>query len=619
MEAREQMNIVIIGHVDHGKSTVIGRLLADTGSLPEGKLERVKAFCEKNARPFEYAYLIDALKDEQAQGITIDTSRCFFKTPRRDYIIIDAPGHIEFLKNMVTGASRGEGALLVIDAKEGIQENSKRHGHIASMLGITQVVVLVNKMDLVGYSRELYEGICQEFREFLGKVNIKPVNFIPISAFQGDNIATPSANTPWYKGPTVLEQLDSLTNKKEEKDLPLRFPVQDIYRFTEKGDDRRIVAGTILTGVVSQGDEVIFYPSGKKSRIRTIEGFNQKPRTKVTAGEAVGFTLDTQIYIRPGEVMVKPQEKPPQVSTRFRANLFWVGKAPLVKDKTYKLKIGTTRMPVKLVEILKIIDAAELNFDKSKEQVEHNDVAECVLETAKPIPFDPIEEIELNGRFVIVDEYEISGGGIVLESLPDQEDLAFSQNLAFRQDLAFRPDLVFPQDLAIPQELVLLSGKREFLWEKGYLSPTQRTEAYGHQPKFIVLTTGSVGMEKFIHEIGKTLEQKLFEINYKVYYLGISSLVNEAGVHGSHREEHIRQIGELANIFTDAGQIFITSVFHLEDEEVESLKIRSKDEDVLVINIGENPFRNFQPAGNVPEELRFEGVWALLRRLNLFN
>jgi len=283
MEAREQMNIVIVGHVDHGKSTVIGRLLADTGSLPEGKLESVKEFCRKNARPFEYAFLLDALKDEQAQGITIDTARCFFKTNKRDYIIIDAPGHVEFLKNMVTGASRAEAALLVIDAKEGIKENSKRHGHIVSMLGIKQVVVLVNKMDLVGFDREVYEAIVSEFGEFLQKVNIRPINYIPISAFNGDNIAQRSRNTLWYDGPTVLEQLDGFVNKKENRQLPFRMPVQDIYKFTEEGDDRRIVAGTIISGSISVGDEVVFLPSNKKSVIKSIEGFNVKPRNTAYA------------------------------------------------------------------------------------------------------------------------------------------------------------------------------------------------------------------------------------------------------------------------------------------------------------------------------------------------
>ena len=205
---KQDMNIVIVGHVDRGKSTVIGRLLADTNSLPEGKLEQVKETCRRNSKPFEYAFLLDALKDEQAQGITIDTARCFFQTERRNYIIIDAPGHIEFLKNMITGASRAEAALLVIDASEGIQENSRRHGYMLSMLGIKQVCVLVNKMDLIGYSEKPFRRIEKQYRRFLKKVDVEPLCFIPISAREGDNVANHSGKMPWYRGKNVLEVLD---------------------------------------------------------------------------------------------------------------------------------------------------------------------------------------------------------------------------------------------------------------------------------------------------------------------------------------------------------------------------------------------------------------------------
>ncbi|HEX5070057.1 MAG TPA: GTP-binding protein, partial [Vicinamibacterales bacterium] len=184
--ARERMNIVIAGHVDHGKSTIIGRLLADTHSLPEGKLEQVKALCARTAKPFEYAFLLDALKDERAQGITIDAARVFFKTPARDYIIIDAPGHIEFLKNMITGAARAEAALLVIDAHEGIMANSRRHGYMMSMLGIGQVAVLVNKMDLVDYSQAHFERLESEYRGFLDRVGVRPAAFIPVAGRGGD-------------------------------------------------------------------------------------------------------------------------------------------------------------------------------------------------------------------------------------------------------------------------------------------------------------------------------------------------------------------------------------------------------------------------------------------------
>lgn len=575
MENREQMNIVIVGHVDHGKSTVIGRLLADTDSLPEGKLEAVKEYCKKNSRPFEYAFLLDALKDEQAQGITIDTARCFFKTRKRDYIIIDAPGHIEFLKNMVTGASRAEAALLVIDAKEGIRENSKRHGHIVSMLGIKQVVVLVNKMDLVDFDSKVFNSIKSEFTEFLTKINIQPLNFIPISAFNGDNIAASSENTLWYKGPTVLQQLDGFANKKENRELPFRMPVQDIYKFTEENDDRRIVAGTVLSGSVKAGDEVIFLPSQKKSTISSIESFNTAPVQAAYADQAVGFTLKTQIYIKPGELIVRANEPQPVLSSRFRVNIFWVGHVPLIKNRNYKLKIGTMRISVKLIEILNIIDAAELNIDTFKDQVERHDVAECILETAKPIAFDAISDLELTGRFVLVDNYEIAGGGIILEGVSDNEN-----------------------------SLVEHIRDREFLWEKSLISPAEREESYGHKSKFVIITTGSEDSEKTIQAVAKNLESRLFKTNYKAYYLGVSSLLNGLASEGTtdsgSRENQIKQIGELARIFTDAGQIFITSVFNLDDYEAEKLKLLNQPHEIIVVNIGESPFNSFKPEKNIP-------------------
>lgn len=193
---KEDMNIVIVGHVDHGKSTLMGRLLADTGSLPEGKLEQVKETCRRNSKPFEYAFLLDALKDEQSQGITIDTARCFFKTEKRDYIILDAPGHIEFLKNMITGASRAEAALLMIDAKEGVQENSRRHAYMLSMLGIRQIAVVINKMDLVDYDEGVFERVKAEYLEFLKQINVTPKVVVPASSFMGENIIQQSDKMP---------------------------------------------------------------------------------------------------------------------------------------------------------------------------------------------------------------------------------------------------------------------------------------------------------------------------------------------------------------------------------------------------------------------------------------
>ena len=272
--AEEKMSLVIVGHVDHGKSTLVGRLLADTGSLPEGKLERVREECRRNAKPFEYAFLLDALKDEKQQGITIDTARAFFKSAHRQYILIDAPGHVEFLKNMVSGAARAEAALLVIDAQEGIQDNSKRHGYLLSMLGIRQVAVCVNKMDLVGYRQDVFQEIERSFGKFLKEIGLEPKVFIPLSAMEGENLIQRSSKLSWFRGPAVLEALDSFEKSAPLEKKPFRMPVQGIYKFTEDGDSRRIVAGRVESGSLSAGDEVLFLPSCKRSKVKTIEEFN---------------------------------------------------------------------------------------------------------------------------------------------------------------------------------------------------------------------------------------------------------------------------------------------------------------------------------------------------------
>ncbi|MEI8032959.1 MAG: GTP-binding protein [Chlorobiaceae bacterium] len=566
------MNIVIVGHVDHGKSTVIGRLLADTGSLPEGKLEAVKASCRRNSKPFEYAFLLDALKDEQAQGITIDMARCFFKTRKRDYIIIDAPGHIEFLKNMITGASRAEAALLVIDADEGIQENSRRHGQMVSMLGVKQVTVLVNKMDLVGYREEVYLKLVADYSEFLRRIKVTPVSFIPVSAREGENIASHSALMEWYSGATVLDQLDGFASEADLQQKPFRFPVQDIYKFTKENDDRRIVAGTVAAGRVQVGDEVLFLPSGKQSRIHSVESFNTKPKSDAAVGAAIGFTLATQIYIRPGELMVKPSDLQPEVGSRFRVNIFWLGRAPMVSGREYKLKLGSAKAAVRLAEICNTLDAADLSFSSSKQQLDCRDVGECILETSRPIAFDPSFSSESTGRFVIVDNFEIAGGGIVVENLSSGETL-----------------------------LQRHIRQRENSWEAGHVSVEERVCANRHQPKFIVFT-GAPGTGKRV--VAKLLERTLFESRMNAYYLGVASIDRgldaDIGARADSADERLRRIGELARILTDAGLIFITTIDDADDFDVEALKQLNEPNDILVINMGDNGFSRYQPDLELP-------------------
>jgi len=566
-KTKEQMTIVIVGHVDHGKSTVLGRLFADTNSLPEGKLEQVKKMCERNSKPFEYAFLLDALKDEQAQGITIDSARSFFETEKRHYIVFDAPGHIEFLKNMITGAAHAEAALLVIDANEGIQENSKRHGYLLSMLGIKQVSVLVNKMDLVNYDQKVFDRIVSDYSEFLLQLNVRPTSFIPISARDGEGIIDTSTKMNWHKGDSVLSQLDNFTIKASLGELPFRFPVQDIYKFTKDFDDRRIIAGTVESGKVSIGDEVVFLPTYKSAKIQSIESFNTPKKISAVSGDAIGFTLSTQIYIKPGDIMVRADQLQPKVTSRIKANIFWMGKAPFIKGKTYKLKIATTRIGVKLVEIKNVIDASELKSIQNKNQIERHDVAEVILETFKPIPFDLVSDIEATSRFVIVDNYEISGGGIILDALSDEKTL-------FKEHIA----------------------QRENEWEKGYVETGERIATFGHRSKFIVFS-GRLHVGK--RKIAKALERKLFLDKHHAYYLGLTNVLH--GISSDYvasyenKEEQIRRLGELARIMTDSGQIFITTISDIDDYDIEKLKALNEPNEIVVINVGDNLFSRFKP------------------------
>jgi bifunctional enzyme CysN/CysC len=556
---QQRMNIVIVGHVDHGKSTIIGRLLADTGSLPEGKLEQVRAACERNAKPFEYAFLLDALKDEQAQGITIDAARVFFKTAARPYLILDAPGHIEFLKNMITGAARAEAALLVIDAQEGVQENSRRHGYMMSLLGVRQLAVLVNKMDLVDWDRAAFDRIVAEYGAFLDQVGIQPDCFIPVSGRSGDNVAARSERAAWYQGPTVLEALDSFRNEPSPVDRPFRMPVQDVYKFTKQGDDRRIVAGTIESGAVAVGDEVVFYPSGKKSRVKSIEGFNQSPRNRVEAGAAAGFTLQEQIYIARGEVATLASQPRPQATTRLRVSLFWLGREPLVKRKEYLLKLGTARVTARVEEVLRVMDASTLETTEQRPSVQRHDVAECILKLDRAIACDLAEDVVATSRFVLVDDFEIRGGGIVREALPDRQ--------------------------AVVRDQVL---RRNYKWEASGIPSERRAEKY-NQKATLILITGENETDR--KGVAKALEGKLFDDGRVVYFLGIGNVLYgvdaDIGRKEEHRLEHMRRLAEVANIMLDAGIILVVTAAGLTQDDLEVIKTAVPPDWIETIWVGD--------------------------------
>lgn len=567
----KEMNIVIVGHVDHGKSTVIGRLLADTGSLPDGKLEMVRELCRRTSKPFEYAFLLDALKDERAQGITIDTARSFFKTEKRKYIIIDAPGHIEFLKNMITGASRADAALLVIDAHEGIQENSRRHGYMLSMLGIKQVAVLINKLDLIaeGDREGIYDNIVNEYGAFLQQIELKPTCFIPVSAAEGYNIADKTGHMDWYTGPTVLDALDRFTEVLPPDDLPFRMWVQDTYKFTAQNDERRIIAGTVSSGKLHVGDEIMFLPSGKKTFVKSIEGFNEEPKNTVSAGYATGFCMTEQIYAKRGELITIIGQDSPLTGSKIKASVFWLGKEPLLPDKNYKIKIGSAQVGCRLASVIGVLNAATL---EGVEQtfVERHEVARCVFRLDRPLAFDVAGQFEETVRFVIVDGYEIAGGGIITDMADDTE---------------------------LNKKLI----RRDIKWIKSSITAEEREKYYKQKAQLIVLT-GKTQTDK--KSIARNLEKALLKSGKIAYYLGIGNLLYgvDADIKSEdslntpeERHEHIRRLGEVANLMLDAGNILIVTASELGSGELDTLRQIITTDNVLTVWVGPavNRIRDF--------------------------
>ncbi|NGX56484.1 MAG: Sulfate adenylyltransferase subunit 1 [Candidatus Anoxychlamydiales bacterium] len=426
----DNLNIVIVGHVDHGKSTILGRLLYDTQALPQGKLENIKKRCEINKKVFEYAFLLDALKEEQSQGITIDTARCFFKHKEKNFMFLDAPGHVEFIKNMVTGSSQADAAFLVIDAKEGIKENSIRHGYLLSMLNIKQVVVIINKIDLIDYNYKEIKTLISNTKKFLNKLDIKPKEFIPLSGIKGDNIVSLSLKTPWYKKSSLLEVLYKFQKIKPDVHKPFRMSIQDVYKFTST-EDKRIIVGTIQSGKICVGDELIVYPTKNISKVITIERFNSKNNLNAEAGESIGITLDKPIYITRGNIFAKKNEEKIEVSNRVEVKLFWMGKEPLRTNKKYIIKIGSDKTSAEIEEIKNVIDISTLKHEKAS-LVENNNVANCILKLNKNIAFDILMK---TAQFVIIDNYQIMGGGVITKNannLQQEDSLVNINSLTFK-------------------------------------------------------------------------------------------------------------------------------------------------------------------------------------------
>jgi small GTP-binding protein len=402
------LKIVIVGHVDHGKSTLIGRLLLDTGSLSQEKLSEIKRIAKELGKDTELAFLTDQLREEREQDKTIDTTQIFFKSRARNYVIIDAPGHLEFIKNMLSGASLAEAGVLIIDVSKGLQEQTRRHAYLLSLLGIKKIVVVLNKMDLVNYEKADFEKVKIDLLKFLDGLAITPGFIIPASAKTGANISKKSLETPWYKGPGLLGALDSLQSEIKIEQRPLRFAVQDIY----ETNGERIVAGKVISGNIYRNQEVAIHPTYAHAKIKALKVFGQKIK-KARAGQNIGLILDNALAIKRGDI-VSAEGEPVQLKDTFVADIFWMAKNPLRLREPLVLRCSTQEISCQAEKIEKRIDSSTLEIlQENAQELKELETGQVVLRTERPIIAEKFDFIEELGRFVLERDYNLQGAGII--------------------------------------------------------------------------------------------------------------------------------------------------------------------------------------------------------------
>ncbi len=523
-ESSEMPKIVIVGHVDHGKSSFIGRFLHDIKEINEERVLELKQASEKRGIDFEYAFLLDALQDERDQGITIDTTRIFFKTKVRKYVFIDSPGHKEFIRNMITGASSADIAVLIVDVNEGIKQQTKKHAYLLKLLGIDTVITVYNKMDLINYSESKFKKIKLNLESYLNDIEVHCYDSIPVSAKLGDNISNKSDKMNWYTGETFIDVLDSYDISKNFNSEFLRFPVQDIYRV----DGKRVIVGKIELGKLSKGKDLIFLPSNERVKIKTLEAW-PKAEKEYQRGDCVGITLDEQIFVDKGN-LASDTIRPPKLMNRFESNIFWLAEKKILFDKKYLMKINTGEYLVTIKEIKNILDTENLNFKKSK-NIKKNDICEVVIHSHQLIPLDDYGFNKSTARFCLLDDEEIVAGGIIdSKNYPDQREK--------NEDTTKN---IVPVNFSV--------------------SEIDRSIKFKHRPG-IVWLTGLSGSGK--STISKNVEKNLFKKNYNVFSLDGDNLrigLNKnLAFSPEDRTENIRRTAEVAKLFTQAGFIVLVSL-----------------------------------------------------------
>jgi sulfate adenylyltransferase large subunit len=513
-ENKSLLRLLTCGSVDDGKSTLIGRLLYDSRLIFEDQLAALKKDSDKNgttgAGEIDYALLLDGLKAEREQGITIDVAYRYFATPKRKFIIADCPGHEQYTRNMATGASTADLAVILIDARYGVITQTRRHSFIVSLLGIRHVVVAVNKMDLVDYSEARFEEIRRDFQEFSRELDIPNLYFMPISALKGTNVVDRStALTPYYQGPSLLELLETVDLGQDRNLDDFRFSVQYVIR---PDLNFRGFAGTVASGVIRKDDEVVVLPSGKRSRIREIVTADGN-LDYAFASQSVTLALADEIDVSCGDWIVKPDNLPLR-NHLFRAHLIWMTQDELRPGKTYLLHHGSSFVKGRVREISRQIDVNTLERTRA-DALALNGIAEVVIETTRPICFDPYKRNRGTGRFILIDPVSntTGGAGMIIEAVNPVNSLP---------------------------------SRIPGYWN-GAVTPSVRAGSQRHRGGVVVLAGEGAPA------IAAALEEKLFHLHVGSYALSVAAQGKEQG-------GKLENLGEIARAFADGGLLFITAL-----------------------------------------------------------